>query len=267
MKRLIENPVIDHPEVLGAYNYAKAKHDATGATRKSSGLPYFVHPEMVADVVEVYDGTIEEIEAALLHDTLEDTDATAEEIEELYGPEVAQIVEEVTNFKPEVDRLGKEQYINKELLELSDSALLVKLADMYCNSLDYPKPGQAERVARNLQYLLDFGDDLDPRCRRLIKSFPLMRDYELGNSEFETSIDDDDFEEDEYMRLTASRKRKGNKLEEEDVLLTDLDSDQASYVKDHEETVKSFIDRKTNKEWNSIYKTVEDLCECLSKKH
>ena len=192
-KRLLkENPTIERPNLKPVYDFAKRNHDATGIVRKNSGLPYFVHPEMVADVVTAYDGTEEEICAALCHDLLEDTDVTAEDLEELYGPDVAQIVEEVTNFKPDVDFYGKEQYINRELLELSDSALLVKCADMYCNLNDFPKPGQRERIIRNFKYMLDFKDDLDPRVRRLLKSIPEIEDmFDLDQPEFETSFEDD----------------------------------------------------------------------------
>lgn len=217
MKRLVENPVIEYPDLKYAYDFARRKHDDTGAIRKNTGLPYFAHPEMVADVVAAYDGTTTEIEAALLHDTLEDTDTTAEELEAVYGPDVAQIVEEVTNFKPEVDRLGKEQYINQELLELSPSALLVKAADCYCNSLDYPKPGQAERIARNFAYMLEFRDDIPDNVRRLIKALPLMDNYNLDVSETEISLDDDNFHEEDYIEyLTASRKRSEKRLAESD---------------------------------------------------
>lgn len=189
-RKLVENPVIDNPYLKYTYDFAKRKHDDTGVVRKSTGQPYFIHPEMVADIVAVYDGTTTEIEAALLHDTLEDTDTTAEELEAVYGPDVAQIVEEVTNFQPEVDRLGKEEYINQELLELSPSALLVKAADCLANSLDHPKPGQAERIARNFAYMLEFRDDIPDNVRRLIKSLPLMDDYDLDKPEFEDSLDD-----------------------------------------------------------------------------
>ena len=212
MRILKENVLQDYPQLKPVYDFGKRKHDATGKIRMNSGAPYWVHPDMVAEVVAAYGGTDDEIAEALLHDTREDTDTTAEELERLFGPDIAQVVEEVTNFESEVKRLGKEQYINKELLELSDSALLVKLADMYCNSLDKPKPGQAERMARNLNYLLDHADYIDDRCRRLIKSFPLMDDYDLGKSEFDTSLDD--FEETPGVRLVSSRKIQRNKLSE-----------------------------------------------------
>lgn len=213
MQRLVENPVIENPFLQYAYDFAKRKHDDTGAIRKGSGQPYFVHPEMVADVVAAYDGTNTEIEAALLHDTLEDTDTTAEELEAVYGPDVAQIVEEVTNFRPEVERLGKEEYINQELLMLSPSALLVKAADCLVNSLDNPKPGQAERIARNFAYLLEFRDDIPDNVRRLIKSLPLMDDYDLDKPEFEDSLQDYEDEQINHpMYLVASRKMPKNKL-------------------------------------------------------
>lgn len=190
MRKLVENPVIGKPSLKYAYDFAKRKHDDTGAIRKNTEQPYFVHPEMVADIVAVYDGTTTEIEAALLHDTLEDTDTTSEELEAVYGPAVAQIVEEVTNFQPEVDRLGKEEYIKQELLELSPSALLVKAADCLANSLDHPKPGQAERIARSFAYMLEFRDDIPDNVRRLIKSLPLMADYDLDKPEFEDDLND-----------------------------------------------------------------------------
>lgn len=206
--RLNENPVIEKSNLELAREFAKIKHGETGAIRKGSGKPYFVHPEMVADIALAYGGEDCEVEACYLHDTLEDTDTTAEELEAVFGSKVAQIVEEVTNYKPEVDRLGKENYINHELIELSDEALFVKLCDMYANSLDNPKPGQAERMYRNLQYLLDYRDELPTKCRRLIKSFPLMSDYNLDVDEFEDEYLDD---EEGYQTIVASKKKSNKK--------------------------------------------------------
>ena len=113
--RLNENPVIENSNLELAREFAKIKHGETGAIRKGSGKPYFVHPEMIADIALAYGGSDHEIEACYLHDTLEDTNTTAEELEAVFGAQVAQIVEEVTNFKPDVERLGKEKYINKKI--------------------------------------------------------------------------------------------------------------------------------------------------------
>ena len=152
------------------YRFAKQKHDATGATRKHSGDPYWVHPEGVAKIAAAYGGTDIEIQAAMAHDTLEDTNCSYEELEEMFGDEVASIVREVTNDTEEVDRLGKEQYINLELINLSHPALFVKLCDMYYNQMDFPTEAQKRRMIKNINYLLaNREDDLNENEIALIE--------------------------------------------------------------------------------------------------
>lgn len=152
------------------YRFAKQKHDATGAVRKHSGDPYWVHPEGVAKVAAAYGGTGVEIQAAMAHDTLEDTNCSYEELEEMFGDEVASIVREITNDTEEVDRLGKEQYINLELINLSHPALFVKLCDMYYNQMDFPTEAQKRRMIKNINYLLaNREDDLNENEIALIE--------------------------------------------------------------------------------------------------
>ena len=152
------------------YRFAKQKHDATGAIRKHSGDPYWVHPEGVAKIAAAYGGTDIEIQAAMAHDTLEDTNCSYEELEEMFGDEVASIVREVTNDTEEVDRLGKEQYINLELINLSHPALFVKLCDMYYNQMDFPTDAQKQRMIKNINYLLaNREDDLNENEIALIE--------------------------------------------------------------------------------------------------
>ena len=152
------------------YRFAKQKHDATGATRKHSGDPYWVHPEGVAKVAAAYGGTDIEIQAAMAHDTLEDTNCSYDELEEMFGEEVASIVREITNDTEEVDRLGKEQYINLELISLSHPALFVKLCDMYYNQMDFPTEAQKRRMIKNINYLLaNREDDLNENEIALIE--------------------------------------------------------------------------------------------------
>lgn len=88
-------------------HYSKARHDRTGAVRKHSGAPYFVHPQGVAKMVQAYRGTKAQIQAAYLHDTMEDTGETADHIAEQFGDDVASIVAELTNDPWEVRRVGK----------------------------------------------------------------------------------------------------------------------------------------------------------------
>ena len=153
------------------YRFAKQKHDATGAIRKHSGDPYWVHPEGVAKIAAAYGGTDIEIQAAMAHDTLEDTNCSYDELEEMFGDEVASIVREITNDTEEVDRLGKEQYINLELINLSHPALFVKLCDMYYNQMDFPTEAQKQRMIKNINYLLaNREDDLNENEIALIEA-------------------------------------------------------------------------------------------------
>lgn len=140
-------------DIQFAYLWAKRKHDDTYAIRNHSGERYFVHPEGVAKVVLAYGGTKDEVIAALAHDTLEDTNTTFEEIETLFGENVANIVNEVTNNKQEINRIGKELYISNELITCSESALFVKLADILYNILDYCTTMQFKRMKSNILYL------------------------------------------------------------------------------------------------------------------
>ena len=135
-----------------AWDFCVAHHK--GQTRLS-GDPYIVHPLEVAEVlVEMkLDGTA--IAAALLHDAVEDTKATSEEIAEKFGDQVAHIVEGVT-------KIDKIQFANREdrqaenvrkmlLAMVSDvRVVLIKLADRLHNmrTLEHLKPDRQEAIAR-----------------------------------------------------------------------------------------------------------------------
>lgn len=139
-------------DVINAYNFAKNAHE--GVMRKNSNLPYFVHPKMVARIVESYNCDSGMVSAALLHDTIEDTDVTYEDIRERFGHRIADLVMEVTNTE---ERDNKELYANRvdymvaKMLGMSDDALVIKLADRLNNVayLDYDANNpEAIRFAR-----------------------------------------------------------------------------------------------------------------------
>lgn len=136
------------------YRFAKRRHDDTGAIRKVSKEPYWVHPEGVAKIVMEHGGSDIEIKAAMAHDVLEDTGDTFEDIAEKFGDEVASIVKEVTNDNDEIAKIGKEKYISEELCRLSPEALTVKLADMLYNMKDLPTEKNYERMRRNVAFLM-----------------------------------------------------------------------------------------------------------------
>ena len=98
------NPSLDAQRLFRAFTYADNAH--AGQLRKD-GSPYITHPLAVAEIVAELELDTDSIIAALLHDCIEDTGATHEEIAKLFGPTVADLVEGVT-------KLTRVQYTSKE---------------------------------------------------------------------------------------------------------------------------------------------------------
>ncbi|MGA3131625.1 MAG: bifunctional (p)ppGpp synthetase/guanosine-3',5'-bis(diphosphate) 3'-pyrophosphohydrolase [Terracidiphilus sp.] len=135
-----------------AWEFCVSHHE--GQTR-ASGEPYIVHPLEVAEVLTEMKLDATAIAAALLHDAVEDTPATSEEIGERFGDQVAHIVEGVT-------KIDKIQFANREdrqaenvrkmlLAMVSDvRVVLIKLADRLHNmrTLEHLKPERQEAIAR-----------------------------------------------------------------------------------------------------------------------
>ena len=135
------NPNADFDKIRIAFEYAREKHIHQ---RRKDGSPYITHPLAVAGIVAEMHLDSESIMAALLHDCIEDTDATHEEIAKMFSPAVAELVEGVT-------KLTRVQYISKEeeqmenlrkmLMAMSKDirVILVKIADRLHNmrTMDY----------------------------------------------------------------------------------------------------------------------------------
>jgi GTP pyrophosphokinase len=136
-----------------AYVYTVQKH---GSQKRASGDPYFSHPVEVAGLMTDLKLDQATIITALLHDTVEDTLATIEDIEAHFGPEVARLVDGVTKLSkietmPENERAAEN--LRKFLLAMSEDirVLLVKLADRLHNmrTLHFIKnPEKRQRIAR-----------------------------------------------------------------------------------------------------------------------
>lgn len=145
-------PNEDTSLIRKAWEFCVSHH--AGQTR-ASGEPYIVHPLQVAEVLAEMKLDATAITAALLHDAVEDTPATSEEIGERFGDQVAHIVEGVT-------KIDKIQFANREdrqaenvrkmlLAMVSDvRVVLIKLADRLHNmrTLYYLKPERQEAIAR-----------------------------------------------------------------------------------------------------------------------
>jgi hypothetical protein len=136
-----------------AREMARIAHDDEGQVRRATGERYWVHTETVADVVRSYGGNDDQISAAELHDTLEDTKLPVETMIDSFGVNVTNLVLELTNDTKIIKKIGKETYMNDKLVNLSNEALLIKLADFYHNLSSQPGEKQLDRMVKNIQFL------------------------------------------------------------------------------------------------------------------
>jgi GTP diphosphokinase / guanosine-3',5'-bis(diphosphate) 3'-diphosphatase len=145
------NPGTNEDLLNRAYVYAMKAH---GSQTRASGDPYFSHPLEVAAILtglKLDDATIV---AALLHDTIEDTEATRAEIDQIFGHEIGALVEGLTKLKrlELVSREAKQaENLRKLLLAIADDVrvLLIKLADRLHNmrTLEFVPPASRRRIA------------------------------------------------------------------------------------------------------------------------
>ncbi len=150
------DPTADEALLNRAYVYAMKAH---GNQKRASGDPYFSHPLEVAAILtdlKLDDATVA---TALLHDVIEDTDATRAEIDQMFGSEIGALVDGLTKIK-RLDLVSKQaeqaENFRKLLVAISSDirVLLVKLADRLHNmrTLEHMKP---ESRKRNSQETLD----------------------------------------------------------------------------------------------------------------
>ncbi len=146
----------DMKRISDALDFAVKAHE--GQLRKS-GEPYISHPISVAKILINYDCDTDTIIAALLHDTVEDTAYTLDDIKHLFGPEVAELVDGVT-------KLGKIQFSSKEEFQVENlrkmllamakdiRVILIKLADRLHNmrTMDHqPAVKQREKALETIE--------------------------------------------------------------------------------------------------------------------
>lgn len=147
------DPQADEALLNRAYVFSLHAH---GGQKRASGDPYFSHPIEVAGILTDLHLDDETIATAILHDTIEDTVATAEEVERLFGPNIARLVDGVTKLsriEAQTESERAAENLRKFLLAMSDDirVLLVKLADRLHNmrTLHFvPKEEKRRRIAR-----------------------------------------------------------------------------------------------------------------------
>ena len=144
---------LDETLLNQAYVFTIKKH---GDQKRASGDPYFSHPVEVAGILTELKLDEPTIVTGLLHDTLEDTDATYEELQKLFGEEVAQLVDGVTKLSKlelTADQNKQAENLRKLLVATANDirVLIVKLADRLHNmrTLHYIQdPSRKQRIAQ-----------------------------------------------------------------------------------------------------------------------
>ena len=171
------DPQADEAMINRAYVFSVQKH---GSQKRASGDPYFSHPIEVAGILTDFNLDDQTIVTALLHDTIEDTLVTYDEIEGAFGKDVARMVDGVTKLS-KIEAMSENERaaenLRKFLLAMSDDirVLLVKLADRLHNmrTLHFIKnEGKRRRIAKETM------DIYAPLAER-IGMYDFMREMQL----------------------------------------------------------------------------------------
>ena len=164
-------------QLLQALEFSAYKHRAQ-RRKGADSSPYINHPISVATILATIGGVTDlaVLQAAVLHDTLEDTETTAAEIEEHFGPEVRGLVEEMSDDKTLPKAVRKRLQI-EHAPHSSPKAKLVKLADKIANIRDVtlsPPAGWNEN--RRREYL-EWADNVVAGCRGVNSSLEAYYDH------------------------------------------------------------------------------------------
>jgi (p)ppGpp synthase/HD superfamily hydrolase len=151
--------------ILKALNFAAAKH--RDQRRKDvEASPYINHPIEVAELLSREGGVTDPVllQAAILHDTVEDTNTTPEELDEVFGADVRGVVEEVTDDKS-LPKAERKRLQIEHAPHLSDRARQVKIADKISNVRGITLTPPADwSLARRMEYL-DWTEAVVAGCR------------------------------------------------------------------------------------------------------
>lgn len=150
--------------LLGALAFSAGKH-RDQRRKGAAASPYINHPIAVAEVLARTGVSDHEIlAAAVLHDTIEDTETTAEELEARFGPRIRRLVDEVTDDKS-LPREARKSLQIEHAPDLSEGAKQIKIADKICNVGDviHAAP-EGWPLERRVGYL-DWTEEVVNGCR------------------------------------------------------------------------------------------------------
>jgi len=152
-------------EILLTVSFSAEKH-RTQKRKDADESPYINHPIAVAKLLSQV-GKVSDLptlKAALLHDTIEDTDTTADELEKKFGIEVSELVMEVTDDK-NLPKAERKRLQVEHSSELTKRAKMIKIADKTCNILDIThSPPTSWSLERRVEYL-HWADKVVAGCR------------------------------------------------------------------------------------------------------
>ena len=206
------NPSADFARIRAAFEFAQKAHE--GQKRKS-GEPYIIHPLAVAQIVaEELKLDSESIEAALLHDVIEDTAATHEQISKLFSPTIADLVEGVS-------KLTRIQYATKEdeqmenlrkmLIAMSKDirVILIKIADRLHNmrTMEYQSPAkQKQKSLETMEIYAPISHRLGmQRIKWELEDLSLKYLDPVGYDEIVSKLDAKRQEYEDFMRRTQDQ--------------------------------------------------------------
>ena len=158
---LASSPANPLQMVLRAASFAARKHQ--GQTRADNLTPYFSHVARVTLILSHVFGVQDEsiLAAALLHDTVEDTPTSREELVTVFGERVADIVMLLTKDIRLPKKEREEEYIAR-LLEAPEDVMIAKMADLYDNLSDRVHSPKLPKTAATAERLLsEFGERLE----------------------------------------------------------------------------------------------------------
>lgn len=161
-----------------------------GTFRKGTDRPYILHPLEAMAVVKKYTSDEDVLAAAVLHDTVEDTSVTVEQLEKEFGPRVAELVASVSenkreNLPAEATWVERKRETIRSLKEASRETKLICLGDKYSNLIDMYYDYE------------DYGDELWERFNQKdphLQAWYYGEIYKILEKEFKWSIEIDEFE-------------------------------------------------------------------------
>jgi len=138
--------------IVKALAFATEKHK--GQTRRINGEDYIQHCIRVGDLVSKYTESHTLVSAAILHDTLEDTETHFDELDLKFGSKVAKLVLALTNNSEEMAKMGgKRNYLAAKINTLEPDALLIKLADRLDNISDLSEDAWSVKYCEETRHI------------------------------------------------------------------------------------------------------------------